>query len=134
MRILRLVASDEAPGRLPVGTSIPEIIASLVEAETGESVEITLRSAWPSAALPGLIDKWLDEYEPDVVFLKVNAFWFNYLSLPLQIERKFGKFGKPINRVGKQVGELRPVSSSRPYRIARRYLLRAVPWGHVLRS
>ena len=92
-----------------------------------EPVEVTLRAAWPSSSLPGLIDRWLDEYEPDIVFLKVNAYWFNYLSLPLQIERKFGKFGKPINKVGKQVGELRPVSSSRPYRVARRYLLRVFP-------
>ncbi|MGE3076173.1 MAG: hypothetical protein AB7N24_09850 [Dehalococcoidia bacterium] len=127
MRILRLAASDEAPGRLPAGASIPEIIASIVEAETGEPVEIKLRAAWPSDALPGLIGRWLDEYEPDIVFLKVNAYWFNYLSLPLQIERKFGKAGRPINRIGKQVGELRPVSSSRPYRIARRYLLRVFP-------
>ncbi|MBI2765278.1 MAG: hypothetical protein HYX53_05110 [Chloroflexi bacterium] len=127
MRILRLTTSDDAAGRLPPGAAVHEVVARLLHDATGENVETALKAPWPSAGLPELVERWVTSYKPDIVLLKVNAYWFNYLSLPLQLERKLGRAGRPLTKAGRRVGEMPLVARSRAFKSLRRRLLRVFP-------
>jgi hypothetical protein len=126
MRVLRLAASDEDHGRMAPGSQAHEVAAALLREATGEEVETTIRNLWPDDGLPDLVDRWMDRYQPDLVLLKVNAFWFNYLSVPLRLERALGPAGKYIGRAGVRAGEIRWVARSPVFRNARRFLLRTI--------
>lgn len=126
MRILRLATSDDDSARLAPGATAQEAAARVLTEATGEQVETIVRSPWPDAGLPDLVGRWLERYEPDLVLLKVNAFWFNYLSVPLRLERSLGPLGKGIGRAGVRVGETPWLTRSTVFRHGRRYLVRIV--------
>lgn len=126
MRILRLATSDEAPGRLSPGESAADVAASMLETASGEAVETVMRAPWPAPGLPDLVDKWMRQYEPDMVLLKANSFWFNYLSVPLMLERKLGPLGKRLGRVGVRAGETPWLTRMAAFRAGRRVLVRTL--------
>ncbi len=126
MRVLRLATSDEAPGRLSPGESAADVAARMLEAASGEPVETVMRAPWPAPGLPDLVDKWMRQYEPDMVLLKANSFWFNYLSVPLMLERKLGPVGKRLSRAGVRVGETPWLTRTAAFRTGRRMLVRAL--------
>ncbi|HET7738783.1 MAG TPA: hypothetical protein VFK32_09440, partial [Tepidiformaceae bacterium] len=94
MLVLRLSNSQDIQGDIPPGGRAWEIAAGLLAQDVGESVETTQRVIWPRPELPGLIDTWLDRYQPDLVFLWVSYYWGSYEILPNQLERKYGRAGK----------------------------------------
>ena len=116
MRVLRLSTSDDRPGRVAAGQAAHEVAEQILRDETGEAVETVVRPIWPDESLPDLIDRWMERYEPDLVFLRVNGFWFQYESVPLKIERKFGRLGKPLARAGTRIGEVSWLARSRTFR------------------
>lgn len=122
VKILRLTTSDENAGHQEPGSSAAEVAARVIETTTGEKVETFTRSP----GLPALVDRWLDTYEPDIVLLKVNSFWFNYLSVPLLLERKLGPLGKQLNRTGVRAGETPWLNRSRAFRATRQGLVRVL--------
>ncbi len=126
MRILRLAASDEDQGRVAPGSQSHEVAAALLREATGEDVETTIRNLWPDDGLPDLVDRWMERYQPDLVLLKVNAFWFNYLSVPLRLDRALGPAGKFIGRAGIRAGEMPVIARSPIFRHSQRYLLRTI--------
>lgn len=126
VKILRLTTSDENAGHQEPGSSSADVSARVIEQATGEPVEMFTRSPWPAPGLPDLIDRWLDAYTPDIVLLKVNSFWFNYLSVPLLLERKLGPAGKYLNRAGVRAGELSWLNRTRAFQASRQALVRVV--------
>ncbi|WBL34841.1 hypothetical protein O0235_08535 [Tepidiforma flava] len=124
MKVLRITNSnDVTPGAT---TSRPALIASVLEARFGEPVEMVVKTAWPNDRMPAIVGKWLDEERPDIVWLGINPFWFNYPSVPLRLRRKLGPLGDRLARLGLDAAANPVIGPSRPFRLARNLLLRTV--------
>jgi hypothetical protein len=100
VKVFFLGNSNELYGDVEADGRRASRVAEALELAFGEPVEMLVRPIWPTAALPKTIAKWIDESEPDIIYLNVVAFWFNYRSVPLKFERMFGKAGEPFKRAG----------------------------------
>ncbi len=127
--MLRLANSNDRALDLPEHQRSWKIAEMALSEAIGEPVETVVREIWPSDQLPDLIETWIQRYEPDLVFFKVNAYWTGYESVPLRIERRLGRFGKRLGKVGKDVAD-RPVGHTRAFKLGRLVLLRTVG-GHT---
>ena len=108
------------------GRSI-EIAQHLLEEDIGESVEIVGRVIWPSPELPGLIGEWSTRYEPDVVMLKINGYWYLHPSVPLLLERTLGRLvGRSIATTGQRTADIPWLAHTRAYHSIRRIARRTV--------
>lgn len=106
MRILRLTTSDDLRPVAYEDERTHRIVERAFEAETGERTETVLRAIWPTRELPDLIGDWIERYEPDVVFVKVAAYWFTYESVPLRFQRShLGVLGRGVARAGFRTAE-----------------------------
>lgn len=118
MRVLFLGNSNEALD-LPAGAPRRhEVMERELAAEYG-TAEIVTKRAWPNAGFPKVLERWIGELEPDVVYLNVAEYWCLYESIPLRIERRFGKFGKPLAAAGTKAAETPWVSHNRLFRTLR---------------
>jgi hypothetical protein len=102
MRLLRLGNSYETDANLSPGENNVALADRLIESAVGQPVETTSRVIWPDPGLPDLVERWLDRYEPDVVLLVVSSYWFTHVSLPLGLERRYGRLGQRIGRLGER--------------------------------
>lgn len=93
---------------------------------TGDAVETVQRVAWPGPELPAIVARWLANYEPDVVFIRIPAFWICYESVPLRLERRLGWLGRWPSRLGLKIGGNEAFASSRVGKASRKFLLRTV--------
>ncbi|MEX0782651.1 MAG: hypothetical protein WD557_08375 [Dehalococcoidia bacterium] len=100
MKVLFLGNSSEVYGDVDASGRRGARAAEALEAEFGEPVEMLVRRIWPTPALPGAIEKWMAGFQPDIVYLNVVSFWFNYESVPLRLERVLGRAGKPLKSAG----------------------------------
>ncbi|MBK6663378.1 MAG: hypothetical protein IPG47_11790 [Thermoflexaceae bacterium] len=125
MKVLRLANSNDRALDLPEHQRSWKIAEMALSEAIGEPVETVVREIWPSDQLPDLIETWIQRYEPDLVFFKVNAYWTGYESVPLRIERRLGRFGKRLGKVGKDVAD-RPVGDAGAFKLGRLVLLRTV--------
>lgn len=100
MEVLRLGNSYEHDPNIPPEANKSAVADRLLAEAIGEPVETTARVIWPDPGLPDLIDRWIERYQPELVLLVVSSYWFTHVSLPLAIERRFGRVGKPIARAG----------------------------------
>ena len=115
------LAADRRGGR-----SI-DVAQRLLEEDTGGPVEITGRVIWPSPGLPDLIGGWVERYEPDVVMFKVNGYWYLYRSVPLRLERAFGRVaGGSIAKAGRATADIPWLAHTRAYHAARRMARRTI--------
>lgn len=98
--ILRLTHSadfDEAVSAAQRGTAIAE--RAFTEA-TGLEATTIAKNAWPGPELPDILGGWVDRYQPDIVFLGVNTYWFCYESVPVKLERKVKFGGRQMASIG----------------------------------
>lgn len=126
MKVLRLTTSEDVRADVPEQERIYGMAAARFHALTGEAAEFTVRVIWPSPELPEIIDNWVGRYEPDVVQFCVNGYWYIYRSVPLQIERKLGRLGKPLASLGFKAGDINWFTRTKPYHWTREALLRTV--------
>lgn len=127
MRVLRLGTSNDSATSIPDEGRGWRLAERMLAESAGVPVETILKRAWPNASLPGLVDRWLDEFQPDLVVLQVNNFWYGYESVPLWLERRLGRAGKGISTVGLRVGKSPRFAESRWAQLANRRLLRVLP-------
>ncbi len=99
MKVLILGNSNDSGTWFEGGRKRTDIVRDRLAAEFGEPVTVTTKGIWPNAGMVATIERWLDEYEPDVVYVNVVSYWFAYESVPLKLRRLFGK------RVGPVVGD-----------------------------
>ena len=99
MKVLILGNSNDSGTWFEGGRKRTDIVRDRLAAEFGEPVTVTTKGIWPNAGMVATIERWLDEYEPDVVYMNVVSYWFAYESVPLKLRRLFGK------RVGPVVGD-----------------------------
>ena len=126
MRILRLGNSEDTSAGIPDELRGWRIAEQLLALDIGEPVETIVRPIWPSPELPRLLAKWLDEYQPDMVFLKVTWFWYGYESVPRRIERLLGRAGKPIARAGLSAAGNKRLARNRAFKFGRRVAHRII--------
>lgn len=126
VRVLRLTNSDDIRTDYPAGESIPALIASRFEAATGESIDWTVRVIWPSPELPDILNSWIDRFEPDVVQLGINGYWYIYRSVPLKLQRQFGWLGEKAGAVGAKAGTMPWLTQTRGFHWSRAGLLKTI--------
>lgn len=104
MRVLRLTNSNDAQASIPEPLRA-SVIAERTAAELiGEAVETEMRVFWPGPTVPGILEKWLDRYSPDMVFIRASSFWVCYASVPVKLQRRYGALGTWSGRAGFKVG------------------------------
>lgn len=118
MRILRLGTSDDLLPTVAEHERGYRIVERALAAETGEPVETIIREAWPEPALPDVLDRWLERFEPDVVSLKVSSFWFTYESVPERL-RALPMVGNPLAAAGLKTASTPWLGNSAAYDAAR---------------
>ncbi len=126
VRILWLGNSDDLGEYVPLEARAHIVAARLLERELGRPVEVVLRAIWPDPELPRIIDGWMERYDPQLVLFKVNAYWYLYRSVPLQIERKLPWMGRYLGSAGAAAGRRRWLSERRLFHAGRDLLLRTV--------
>jgi len=125
MRILRLAGSDDALRDVPEELRSPAIAEAAFSQAVGEPVETIVRPIWPDPHLPELLERWLDQYQPDLVFFYVVPFWYVYESVPIRVQRQLGRLGGKLSEAGRRVAS-KPFASSLPFRALRLASLRTV--------
>ncbi len=126
MRILRLTNSNDLLSTLPP-EALSSAVADRVVAEiTGVTPETIVRAVWPGPELPGIIQRWLLRYEPDLVFLRAASYWVTYESVPLRVQRQLGAMGSWPSRAGFAVGGNPKFASNQAFKALRRLALRTV--------
>ena len=126
MRILQLANSDAGHTTgVAEGERSYRIVQRMLAEASGEDVETVLRVIWPSPDLPDIVDRWMDRYAPDVVVFHMNGYWYLYQSVPLKLERKLGRWGRPLTGVGFGMGRNRIAETTLFQRI-RTLLVRTV--------
>ncbi len=122
MKLLFLGNSNDAGQWFEGGKKRHEILAEQLEVEFGEPVEVIVKSLWPTAKLPSLVAGWVEQSEPDVIYIASSAYWFLYRSVPLRAQRLLGKVGPAAGTAGFKVASSKRWSHNVVFRTARRGL------------
>ena len=67
MRVLRLTNSNDLLSTFPPAALSSAVADRVVGEFTGVTPETIVRAVWPGPELPGIIQRWLLRYEPDLV-------------------------------------------------------------------
>ncbi len=123
MRILRLSNSTDLVGGVGAGEWSAQVVEGRLAEALGAPVETVVKSIWPAPELLAIIERWIDQHQPEVVLLRPNNFWWEHESAPLKLERKFGPLGKRLAGAGVRASEIRWLARTRAFRAARRMAL-----------
>lgn len=126
MKILWLGTSNDTEGYLPKEQRRPFMVARDLADILGTEIQVESRKIWPSAILPQLVESWMEKHEPDMVLLQIANFSFAYESVPLQLERKLGVFGRPFASAGLKAADTGWLSSNRVFHAGRRLAQRTI--------
>ncbi|MEP6872146.1 MAG: hypothetical protein ABI939_09910, partial [Anaerolineaceae bacterium] len=126
MRILRLTNSSDLHAGVAPELRASSVMERVVGEATGETVESMVRAIWPTPGLPDRVGRWIESYKPDVVFLRATSFWCTYESVPLRIERRLGRLGKPVARTGLRLGDRTWLVERRSFKLARQAVVRTI--------
>jgi hypothetical protein len=127
MRVLRVGTSNDQAAGIPEDARAWKIASDTFAGAVAEPVETVLKRAWPNEGFPGLVSSWMDEYHPDVVVLQVNNFWYGHESVPLWLERRFGRAGKKVANAGIDLSRKSWFADSRLAVVTNRSLIRVLP-------
>ena len=127
MRLLRIGSSNDFAGHIPEDQRGWAIAARMLEEAIGEPVETVLKRSWPSADFPGVVARWIEDLAPDLVVIQVNNFWYGHESVLLWWERKFGRAGERVTKLGLRVGKSPLLNDNRWGLRFNRWLLRVLP-------
>lgn len=124
MKVLRLTNSNDMVITGP-GSRIGWI-EQLAPERLGEPVELVTKGVWPDARLAPAVEKWIAKEQPDIVWMLVQSFWFEYRSVPKKLERKLGRVGKVASEAGFKAAEVSWLARTRPFRAGRRLLQQTI--------
>jgi hypothetical protein len=120
VKLLWLGNSNDVQNNLPKERRAPYLTVAKLEEALGLDIDINVRGFWPSERLPGLVEAWMEEFKPDLVFLQIIDYAFTYESVPLKLDRKFGRLSKPAVQAGTAASNISWISSTPVYHIAKR--------------
>lgn len=124
MKVLRLTNSNDIlPG---TADARPGLLRERLEAYMGEPVEIVVKAIWPTESLPATVEKWVEREQPDLVWLGVVNYWYEYQSVPKRMERLFGRFGSTVSHLGFRAADTPWLSQNAAFRAVRGALQRTV--------
>lgn len=124
MKVLRLTNSNDIlPG---TADGRPGLLRERLEGYLGEPVEIVVKAIWPTEALPSTVEKWIEREQPDLVWLGVVNYWYEYQSVPKRMERLFGRVGSMASRLGFRAADTPWLSQNALFRALRGALQRTV--------
>ncbi len=126
VKILRFGSSNDTVERFVAGEPRDIIIQRELERELGEPVTVVTKRIWPSDRFPGLVSSWIDEERPDVVTIPVIGYWFNFESVPLKLQRRFGRFGETLGNAGQRSAEIPWLAHNAAFRGARQLAQRTL--------
>jgi len=124
MRILRLTTSNDVVHQGP-GSRVHWIEQLGAEA-LGEPVEVIVKPVWPDARLGPSVEKWVAREQPDIVWMVIQSFWFEYVSVPKKLERKFGRAGKALSTAGFKSADVPWLAQNAVFRAGRRLSQRVI--------
>jgi hypothetical protein len=75
MPLLWLGSSNDDYGPTPEAARGYNVARHILEEATGEHVDLVRKRIWLTPALPSLVARWLEEVQPDAVYLKANSYW-----------------------------------------------------------
>lgn len=105
VKVLKLCSSDETTGDMPDDLRAYRIAQRLLQERLGEEVEVVVQPVWPTPRLPKLIERWIEQHQPDIVLLHVNPYWTTFESVPLALQRHYGPLGRVLGDAMKRAGE-----------------------------
>ncbi|MGE0597846.1 MAG: hypothetical protein AB7J35_11880 [Dehalococcoidia bacterium] len=128
MKILGLVGSDVHGGNanIPKQDLYPERMVVGLEKALGEGVEVVSRAVWPTPELPALVDRWMREFEPDLVVFSVSGYPFLYESTPVRIERRLGPVGRLIGQTSRKAAAQPRLAHNRTFQWSRKAVQRII--------
>lgn len=124
MKILRLTTSNDTVHQGP-GSRV-DWIQRLGTEQLGEPVELVVKPVWPDMRLPGTVEKWCAKEQPEIVWLVLQSFWFEYLSVPKKLERRFGRVGKVASTGGFRAADTPWISHNPVFRSGRKLVQKSV--------
>ncbi len=124
VKILRLTTSNDTVHQGP-GSRV-DWLQRLGTEQLGEPLELVTRPIWPDMRLPAAVERWCAQENPDVVWLVLQSFWFEYLSVPKKLERRFGRAGKVASEAGFRAADKAWLSHNPVFRTGRRLVQKAV--------
>jgi hypothetical protein len=98
--ILRLTHSADFDDGVPEEYRGTAVAQRTFEEITGLEATTVAKNAWPAPELPGILDRWLERTQPDIVFIAVRGYAFTYESVPVKLERKLKFGGRQLARAG----------------------------------
>ena len=119
MKLLWLGNSNDTGNYLPVEQRPPHLAAERLQEILGLDIDIELRTLWPSERAPSLVEQWVGEFEPDLVFLQVIDHSFCYESVPLKVQRKLPIVGKSVAGAGEKAAQTEWLAFNPIYRALR---------------
>jgi hypothetical protein len=121
-----LTNSNDMHSGVPEAQRAPTVAERIVANATGEIVEVTSRVIWPGPELLDIVAGWIKRFSPDVVLVRASSFWCTYESVPLRLQRQWGRLGVPISRIGFKAGGHPTVSANPAFRRVRKLAVRTV--------
>jgi hypothetical protein len=126
LKVLLLGSSDDTGSGFVGGKRRQEILRDLLAEEFGEPVSVVVRSPWPDLRMAALVERWLTENDPDLVYLNITTFPFSYESLPLRVGRLLGPFGGRVRETGLRMADSKRWAHNAVFRTARRWAQTAI--------
>ena len=126
MRVLWLTNSSDAHPGVPPAQRSQAVAARLIEEALGEPVETLQKGVWPTAGLSTAADRWVRDFQPDVVFLRLSSYPVAYESIPLRLQRKLGRAGNSVANAGGRVGNSQWLAERRVYQVTRTAVTRVI--------
>ena len=119
VRVLLLGNSNDSGQWFEGGRKRHEIVQDRMSEIYGEPVEVISRNVWPREGIADTVEGWIARYDPDVVYLTMLAYWFQYKSVPLRVKRLFGRFGERAGEAGFRLAESPRWAYNRVFRAVR---------------
>ncbi len=113
MKILRLGVSHDARDDIPFDERQHVIAERKLEEATGLEWDTVLKSMWPTAQLPALVERWVEREEPDMVLLFLAGYWASWGSTAVRLERRLPFVGKHAADLARKVATS---ESAKPHR------------------
>lgn len=126
MKILRLTNSNDVLESIPAHLRAAAIADDVVHSLTGERPETISRVIWPGPELPAIVARWIERYEPDLVFMRASSFWVCYESVPLHLQRHFGPVGRALGALGLKAGGNPTIATNPVAARLREYAVRTI--------
>ncbi len=131
MKILRLTSSaDRRPSPAPHERS-PSLLKAMLEAATGDQIEVVWERAWPAPGYPRTLDRLLETHRPDLVTIWLSPFWYAYHSAPSRLEQVGGRAGRAVASVARSAAHQPWLANNRPFRAARRLALGTIGGAYL---